>query len=205
MEYYLTSTPIPGMLLWFVLYVSDYYMTLSTARGYKKMGIFHFEKSFELTPQFQKDIDGQARVSRRHLFYLFAYTFVILFFWYLFVKSLGMDFLYSFFIGALLLLETAVHMRHFRNLRQVIIYEREGGLSGNITFGQRFSYLLSAFDMYSYAVLFLLMFVLTFSPFFLGGAFSCFATGVRHSRYGKKLPSAQEAQTAEPNADPSSG
>ena len=199
MEFLLTGTPIPGMLLWFVLYISDYYMTLFAAKGFKEIGVLTFEKSFELTPQFQKDIDGQERISGRHLFYLFTYTLVILVFWFLFVKFSGQIRLYSFFIGALILLEVAIHMRHFRNWHQIRVYKREGGLRGNLMFGQRFSYLLSAFDLYSFSVLFLIFFAVTFSPFLLGGAFSCFTTGFRHSRYAKKSPPLQlENRDADP-------
>lgn len=202
MEYILTSTPIPGMLLWAALYISDYYMTLAAARGYKDIGVFKFEKSFELTPQFQKDIDGQSRISRRHILYLFAYTIIIPVFWFLGVRILRMDWLYSFLIGALLLLEVAVHMRHFRNWKQIHIYKREGGVTGSIIFGQRFSYLSSAFDLYLYAVLFLLVFLVTFSPFFLGGTFSCYLTGLKHSRLAQKLSPPQKDQLANSDADP---
>lgn len=204
MEYFLTSTPIPGMILWFVLYISDYYMTLSTARGFKEMGVFSFEKSFELTPQFQKDINAHARISRRHLIYLIVYTLIIPVFWFLGYRFLGMDWLYSFLIGALLLLETAVHIRHFRNLNQIRVYKKEGGLQGKILFGQRFSYRISAFDLYTQATLFLLVALLTFSPFFLGGAFICFLNGVRHGRYARKTPALPNLEVVTPNADSSS-
>ena len=191
MESWLIDSPYPGMILWFILYTSDYYMTLATARGYKEMDIFLHEKSFELTPQYQKDIDGQVRFSRLHITYLVGYMLVILLFWNLCLRFTYMPWLYSFLLGALLLLEVVVHLRHLRNWYQLYIYRREGGVSGQVTFAQRFSYLNSAFDFYVHAVLFGLYGILTFSPFFFGGVLICVVNGMRHSRYAGQASSAK--------------
>lgn len=203
MEYYLSLSPIPGMLLWILLYISDYNLTLSTAKGYSELGIFRFEGSFELTPQFQKDVNQQARISKRHITYLIIYTLLILGLWFLSVRMLAAGWLYSFYLGAFLLLEVAVHVRHFRNWRQITILKREGGVEGTVTFRKRFSYQLSAFDLYSFAVLYLLVFVITFSPFFLGGALTSLATGYRHSRYAAR--EMKQPVSVDQNADSSSG
>lgn len=200
MESWLIGSPYPGMVLWFILYTSDYYMTLVTARGYKEMGIFVHEKSFELTPQYQKDIDGQARFSKLHITYLLGYTIIIFVLWHLGNRVVELPFLYSFLIGALLLLEVVAHMRHLRNWYQLYIYRREGGLSGQVTFAERFSYLNSAFDFYVHAVLFGLYGMLTFSPFFFGGALICIVNGVRHGRYAGKA--SLSSKPDEKNANP---
>ena len=200
MESWLIASPYPGMILWFILYTSDYYMTLATARGYKEMGVFLYEKSFELTPQYQKDIDGQVRFSRLHITFLVGYTLVILLFWFLCLRLSSVPWLYSFLLGALLLLEVVVHLRHLRNWYQLRIYRREGGVSGQVTFAQRFSYLNSAFDFYIHAVLFGLYGILTFSTFFFGGTLICMVNGLRHSRYANRAssmrPEEKHANTA---------
>jgi hypothetical protein len=41
------------MMLWIILYASDYYLTVHSARGFRAVGHFQFERSYELTPQFQ--------------------------------------------------------------------------------------------------------------------------------------------------------
>ena len=200
MESWLIASPYPGMILWFILYTSDYYMTLAAARGYKEMGVFLYEKSFELTPQYQKDIDGQVRFSRLHITFLVGYTLVILLFWFLCLRLSSVPWLYSFLLGALLLLEVVVHLRHLRNWYQLYIYRREGGVSGQVTFAQRFSYLNSAFDFYIHAVLFGLYGILTFSTFFFGGTLICMVNGLRHSRYANRAssmrPEEKHANTA---------
>ena len=67
MLYWFSTSPWPGLILWIVLYISDYYLTLYAARGFKEIGHIQFEGSYELTPQYQKDIDALTPVSRRHL------------------------------------------------------------------------------------------------------------------------------------------
>src|SRR5262249_29585706 len=58
-----------GLMVWVVLYVSDYSLTLACARLYRQ-GVCDkivFEGSFELTPYFQADIDSLRAVSPRFL------------------------------------------------------------------------------------------------------------------------------------------
>jgi hypothetical protein len=164
-------------------------MTLAIVQAFKDIGVINFEKGMELTPQFQKDVEGQVRISRRHVIYLILTSSLIPLFWYLAVWALGLLWLYSFFLGLFVLMEVAVHVRHLRNWYTARVYRREGGLSGSLTYSQRFSYLVSAFDLYIFAVLFALFFLLTFSFFFLGGAIACLRVGFGHGRLaGKSAP-----------------
>ncbi len=198
MENWLTYSPIPGMVIWAILYISDYYLTLSSAKGYQEIGHFKFETSFELTPQYQKDIDGQVKVSRLHLTLLVAYTLALLLLWYVFAYLLRAQMLYSIYLGMFLLLEAAIHFRHFRNLFLIRTIKKEGGVVGTIAYSRRFSYRLSAFDLYLFSLLFIITAAVTFSPFFLGGALMCFGTGLKHSRHAAKLSKVTT------NANPSS-
>ena len=94
-----------------ILYISDYYLTTYSARGFHEIGRFQFE----LTPQYQAD--------------------------------------------------------------------------GQITYKKWFSYRNSANELYVYATLFMLVTLLTYSLFFMGGAIMCFGTGFKHSRLAKKMKS----------------
>ncbi len=202
MENWLTYSPIPGMVIWVILYISDYYLTLSSAKGYQEIGHFKFETSFELTPQYQKDIDGRVKISRLHLTLLTVYTLFILLLWYIFADLLQAPQLYSIYLGMFLLLETAIHFRHFRNLFMIRTIKKEGGVDGLIEYSRRFSYRLSAFDLYMFSLLFIITAAVTFSPFFLGGALMCFGTGLKHSRQAAKL--SKVSSTVDINANPSS-
>ena len=61
-----------GPMVWAVLYISDYYLTLTCARLYQagareKMA---FEGSYEITPFYQTEIDALRRVSPRFILIL---------------------------------------------------------------------------------------------------------------------------------------
>ena len=177
------------MILWMILYISDYYLTIYSARGLREIGHIEFEGSFELTPQYQKDIDTLNPVSKRHVFWLIASSLLILLIWW-FIKQL-VPFpwgylLYLLYLGMFLLLEVAIHVRHLRNVALIREYRKSGGIEGKISYRKWFTYRMSAAELYTLSVLFLIFAVLAYSPFFLGGATACFATGFKHVRLAKK-------------------
>lgn len=193
MEYWLTTSPFPGVVLWIILYASDYYLTLFSARGFREIGHFRFEGSFELTPQYQKDIDALHLVSKRHIIALVLSSLFIVLIWWLARYLPFFPWTYSLYLGMFLLLEVAVHIRHFRNLSLIREVRIHGGVEGEIKYRKWFSYWISASEFYLYSILFLTFSILTYSPFFLGGAITCLATGFRHRRLAKqaKLNSSQ--------------
>ena len=189
MEFWLSTSPIPGVILWIILYVSDYYLTIYSARGFREVGHFHFEGSFELTPQYQKDIDALKPVSTRHVISLALSSLFIVLIWWLTKRLPFFPWTYLLYLGMFLLLEIAVHLRHLRNISLIREIRKGGGVEGEIRYRKWFSYRISASEFYLYSVLFLIFAVLTYSPFFLGGAIMCFATGVKHNRLAKKTKS----------------
>ena len=189
MEIWLARSPWMGVILWMILYISDYYLTVYSARGFKETGLFQFEGSFELTPQYQKDIDALKPLSKLHIILLILYTLVILGIWYLMVYFLGLPWAYLLYLGMFLLLEVAVHLRHLRNVFLIREIRKHGGASGQISYRKWFSYRVSAFELYLYFGLFLIVAALEYSPFFLGGAIMCFGMGIRHNRLAKKAKS----------------
>jgi hypothetical protein len=186
MEYWLATSPWPGAILWILLYVSDYYLTIYSARGMKEIGHFKHEGSFELTPQYQKDIDALKPVSKRHLILLAVYTLIIFLLWWLCADLIGIPLIFTLYLGMFLLLEVAVHFRHLRNVFLIREVRKNGGVDGEVTYRKWFSYKLSAFELYLFSVLYLIVAFVTYSPFFLGGAIMCFGTGLKHSRLSKK-------------------
>ena len=189
MEFWLSTSPIPGVILWIILYISDYYLTIYSARGFGEVGHFHFEGSFELTPQFQKDVDALKPVSTRHVISLTLSSLFIVLIWWLTKRLPFFPWTYLLYLGMFLLLEVAVHLRHFRNISLIREIRKGGGVEGEIRYRKWFSYRISASEFYLYSALFLSFAVLTYSPFFLGGAIMCFATGIRHIRLAKKTRS----------------
>ena len=186
MEYWLSTSPIPGVILWIILYISDYYLTIYSARGFREVGHFRFEGSFELTPQYQKDIDALKPVSKRHVILLVLYSLLIVFIWWLTKHLLFFPWTYLLYLGMFLLLEVAVHLRHLRNVSLIREIRRGGGVEGEIKYQKWFSYRISASEFFLYSALFLIFAVLAYSPFFLGGAIMCFATAIKHNRLAKQ-------------------
>jgi hypothetical protein len=187
MEQWLTASPLPAMGLWFLMYISDYYLTLYIARGISEIGHIHYQGSLELTPQYQNDIDSRKKISSRHISLLIAYTLLIGLLWWVFVKWFGNVWFYSFYIGMFLLLEVAVHVRHFRNIHMIRTVKKEGGIEGDLRYSRHYMYKASAFDLYLMAAIFAIAFAVTFSPFFGGGAAMCFGTGLKHNRLAGKF------------------
>ena len=186
MESWLTTSPWYGVILWIILYTSDYYLTVYSARGFHEVGHFQFEGSFELTPQYQKEIDAHKPVSRLHLSLLVLYTLLLLLIWW-FTQSFDfISWTYLLYLGMFLLVEVAVHVRHLRNISIIRLIRKEGGVEGEIKYKKQFSYKISAYDLYSIGVIFLIVALLTYSAFFFGGALMCIGTGFKHSRLAKK-------------------
>src|SRR5688500_9397747 len=186
MQYWLATSPWYGIILWMILYTSDYYLTLYSARGFRDIGHFQFEGSFELTPHYQKDIDRLRPISKLHIILLLIYSLLILIVWWITRLSIYLEWTYPLYLGMFLLLEVAVHLRHLRNVGLIREIKKNGGVEGQITYKKWFSYRISARELYIYATLFLLVALLTYSLFFLGGAIICYGTGFKHSRMAKK-------------------
>jgi len=189
MEDWLATSPIPGVILWIILYISDYALTIYSARGFREIGHFQFEGSFELTPQYQKDINALKPVSKLHITLLVLYSLLIVLIWWLTKRLLFFPWTYLLYLGMFLLVEVAVHLRHLRNVSLIREIRKGGGVEGEISYKKWFSYRISASEFYLYSALFLIFAMLTYSPFFLGGAIMCFGTGFKHSRLASKAKS----------------
>ena len=193
MEYWLATSPWPGVMLWIVLYISDYYLTIYAARGFRQIGHFQFEGSYELTPQFQQDVDALKPVSRLHLVMLVLCSLVIYLLWWLCADWLARPWLYNLYLGLFLLVEVAVHLRHLRNVFLVREVRKHGGVEGQISYRKWFSYRISAFEFHMIGSLFLLVALLSFSSFFLGGVLVCYGTGLRHGLLARQVKKAAPA------------
>ena len=194
MEFWLARSLWPGLILWILLYISDYYLTIHAARGFRAIGHFQFEGSYELTPQFQKDVDALRPISARHIAMLVLCSTLIILLWWVIVKLLSLPWLYNLYLGLFVLVEIAVHLRHLRNVFLIHQVQRNGGVEGQISYRKWFSYRISAFEFYLIGGLFLIVAILAFSSFFLGGALVCFATGFKHGRLAEKTKAVAAAK-----------
>ena len=150
MQYWLATSPWYGIILWIILYTSDYYLTHLLARGFREIGNFQFEGSFELTPRYQYDIDN-LNLFPDYISFAVAYSSVILLVWWITRLSVYLAWSYPLYLGMFLLLEVAVHLRHLRNVALIREVKRNGGIEGQISYTKWFSYRISALELYIYA------------------------------------------------------
>src|SRR4029434_7448157 len=176
----LTDTLWPGVLLWVVLYISDYWCTLTCARMYRG-GVQHvvaFEGSYELTPYYQKDVDALRRMSPRFVVTLVASVSVLVALWTVSRQEAASA--YAFGLGALVLVEAAVHVRHVRNLyifRRILAH---GGVSGRIEYARSFALGLSGLELLGFAFAYLAAWLAEPNAFLAGGGFGCRSLGAQH-------------------------
>ena len=177
------------LILWIIIYSSDYYLTLYCATLYHThlKEYIVFEGSFELTPYFQADVDTLRRISPRFVRALTLSLLLIGLLWLLTVNVLPLPGIFSFAIGGLLLREAAVHLRHGRNLALMRLTRTGGGLTGKVTYARWLLLKLSALELWAFAGLFLLIALAWGSWFFLGGGVFCLFTGLQHWRLSSKV------------------
>lgn len=172
----------PGLAIWTVLYISDYSLTLICARLYRtgvsdKIAI---EGSYEITPFFQRDIDSLRLISPRFLLMLFVSGVLLSAVWLLMSQPDPTP--YRFLLGAMILLQLTIHIRHLRNLATFRGIINSDAVRGRIEYSRQFTLKISASELFAFSGLFFLLFVFTPSWFILGGAVGCLSTAMKHWR-----------------------
>lgn len=192
MEHWLAISPWRHFVM--ILYISDYYLTIYSARGFRETGHFQFEDSLELTPQYQKDVNAFKPISKLHFTLLVLYSLLIIFIWWFTRRLPYFPWTYLLYLGMFLLLEVGIHLRHLRNISLIrAIRSDAGGVEGQIKYRKWFSYKISVSEFYIFSALFLVIAILAYSPFFLGGSIMCFGQGFKHSRLAKKTKTDAQA------------
>jgi len=183
--------------LWFptivfgLLYLGDYYLTLAGARLYRRRveQFLAFEGGYELTPIFQKDIDQLRWFSPQFFARLVIAMMVIPVFGYLSIQLLEIPDLFVFLVGALCLRELAVYIRHAQNIFFFQQVHDANILRMRVEQPRWLTYRLSAVQFLSFAVLFIVL-ALVANPFlFLGGALGCLVVALQHWVLGRKVTS----------------
>ena len=175
----------PGLFAWGVLYVSDYAFTLTCARLYRA-GVSNkiaLEGSFELNPYFQADIDSLKKVSPRFIFALvLGWVWLSGIYWITREPQLGV---YEVALGAMILSELAIHIRHMRNLFLFREIANSDTVRGRIEYSRPLVLRMSSVELCGFAGAFALIFVFSQSLFTLGGAMGCLAMAWKHRRLAR--------------------
>jgi hypothetical protein len=175
-------------LLWGAVYTSDLMLTLAGARLYKRFdGRFFRFDSYELTPMWKATIErGRAFTPRFALALLASTALVGLLGWSTSQLPGPGEPALLFGLGALFLTETAVHLRHLRNLYLFrLLVSGKSGVEGLIHYPAAFSYRISAWELATLAALFALIAAVEESFFWSGGAVATGLLALRHGRWAK--------------------
>jgi len=185
-----------GLAVWAALFISDYALTIKCARLYRN-GVndkIVFEGSYEITPYFQHDIDSLRRLSPRFILAL-LWTSVILFVLWRAVRQ-STPGLYDLVLGALILVQLTLHMRHFRNLLLFTAATTDAVL-GRIEYSRWAMLRSSALELFEFSLLFFALFAITHSWFILGGGLGCLSVASKHWRLARAHGSGAAAQAGD--------
>src|SRR5262249_52729596 len=172
-----------GLLLWTLLYCSDYYLTLACARMYRDRirEMIAFEGSYEITPYYQQDIDALRKLSPRFVRALALSLILLSLLWWC-SMLLRERALYLFLLGGLILVQVPTHARHLKNLFFFRDLIRTGGVRGRIEYPRPVTLRLSATEFLIWTALFTGLFLITREWFVLGGAAQCAVVAFKHRR-----------------------
>jgi hypothetical protein len=180
-----------GPVLWAIIYISDFTLTMIAAQLLKSGASKHFVfKMYELTPSFQKDVARIKWISPRFCFILVISCFLLVIEWCIMHDKSDdapwfSDF-YRVLLGALFFVEIPVHLRHFRNIATFIYARKSKGIQGKISYAMWLSYSLSAIEITTFTVGYLFVFLLTLNWYFAGGTLTCLVLTLKHWRLSKK-------------------
>ena len=151
----------PGLVAWTVLYISDYSLTIACARLYQAgaRDKIALEGSYEITLYFERDIDALRRVSPRFLAALLLSLVWLSVIWWLAMDTWPE--LYSFGLGAVVLMELAVHMRHLRNLFLFRALVGGDAVRGRIEYPRPLMLRMSSLEFLAFSGLYLVVFLFT--------------------------------------------
>lgn len=164
--------------LWVSLYTLDYYLTLICSRLYESNTLKHyvFQGGYELNPFFQKDVASLRPWSPRFLLAL-AVSSTLLYLTYVYTRE-SPD-LFTFLLGAFVLLEGAVQIRHLKNLIVFTYARKSQGLRGQIEYSRWLSLRIAVGDLSGFALLYGLCGLISGHLFFGGGAAACGLAALR--------------------------
>jgi hypothetical protein len=170
LERFLFENPVIAISIYFISTIADYYLTIFGARYYKsiKQKII-YETGYELNPKYQSDVNKLSLWSPT-----FVRTQAIVLTLLIGAFLVSTEYYLVMFVYGLFLIPTLhVDVRH---LSGIWFYRyqnsiRRKGLLGKIKIKSWLTYRQAAYhSFFEGALLFLIVFILTGSPIFLGGA-----------------------------------
>lgn len=177
------------ILVWLGLYLLDNYLTIYVASLYKAQDpqIIQFEGGYELTPQFKTEVDQLRVFGPRFIRSASITTVFLIISWILVSQGWTYLQLYTFLMGAVILIAAVVNLRHIQNLTFFSARNGNARPEGRIFYPQSMLYHSSAVGLAAHAAFFLLLALLVDFWFFAGGVCTCTVMAWSHYRLGRKI------------------
>jgi hypothetical protein len=182
------ASPLPALVIVVGLFVSDSLLTIACARLYQQgaKAYVKFEGSYEITPYHQQDVDALRALSPRFWRAVGGLAFIVTALWWLCTATFFYPEPFMLAMGAIVLIQLTVHIRHLRNYALFRALLAGGAARGAIEYARPAMLQHSALECFLFAGLYLVIFLVTSSWFVLGGVLSCTSTGVFHARLARE-------------------
>ncbi len=181
MENLFVNNVWPTLALGVIAYTAGYFLGVLEIYLYQIGANEHivFEGGYELAPQFLESIARRRFLTPRFLIALPILAVAIWAVWDIVVQQYKRPEVFLFLLGGLALLEAAVSIQYLRNIVLFQHARNSAGVRGQVEYSKRLVHTLFFIELYSFAGLYLLMFLWTGSWFFMGGSLACFVTASR--------------------------
>jgi len=179
-----------GAGIWACLYVSDNLLTITCARLYRRQDKIVFQGSYEITPFFQADVNALRSMSPRFTAMLVASTAYLAWLSYVSAKW-GLQGAYALALGALILTQLTVHIRHLRNWFLFRKATAPSGLVGRLEYSRGLLLRASTLELLLFSGLYVCIFLVTHHLFVLGGVLACLGLALNHYRLARRHDAAQ--------------
>jgi hypothetical protein len=146
----------------------------------------HFEGSYEITPYYQKEVDAIRLLSPRFVIALVGSSAVQCALWWLTMKALFVPQLYFFGLGAMVLVQLTINVRHIRNYFLFRAILAGDGITGRIEYARPVMLRMSSVELFAFSAAYAVIYLMTASWFVLGGVFVCLSVGFNHRELGRK-------------------
>ena len=169
------------ILLIAALMLLDYRLSLTGLRWFRRGADAHYDLggSYELNPPFVEDVESMRPFSPRHLLGMLRTAAIVFAVWWFTARVGQLEGVYMGVVGFFVLLQVPVQIRHVNNIALFRHVALHGEVTGKTSISRRLDLRLSGLLFWSFAAAYLLMYLMVWDGFFLGGVVGALLLGAR--------------------------
>jgi hypothetical protein len=167
-----------------LVYLLDYLLSHQETRLYREIQgrYLTIEEVYNESPTFDVKTGRPRLVNFRISAILVVMATGVYLVW-LVSQRVQQPLVFSVLVGGLILMKLASMARRWRSISLYHGLQKEGGVSEHCEVSRRLYFTVMYNDLYNFTVLYFIVFVLTGSWFFIGGALTCLVAGRRWRDY----------------------